>query len=324
MVEYRRDTENLKRAIREHTVHGYPLMVPDFGDAKAISTTTIRGLTSIHYEFDQPMPLKDYALKKNWAHIKLDREGWNRYALQHRMPHADTAPLRWMHPKSQAVIEEGYKLSMQDVQRTWLQELGHLTGDNITKFSSDLNSVFMPPNQSIEPGMIVTFHDNASRRDFPGRVIAYGIDPRDNTPVIYLESFEPIPALLAPKAISPWLLEPSFSPDRTWALGYGTMMAMEKKRVKIPKGMWDEGERVYYLDQPMPLSKVEKFCTKNYPNEPQCIWQSMVFLVLPLHPFADKQNLHEGGEFKPFPDDVETTEIEAQIDYFGGSMEFEE
>lgn len=323
MVEYRRDTENLKRAIREHTVHGYPIVVPDFGDATAISTSTIRGLTSILASIDNPKPFKDYAEKKGWKNIKQDRESWEQFAKDMRMPAADTAPLKWMHSNSQAALEEGYKLSMQDIQRTWLQELGHLTGDNITKFSFNLDSVYME-FLKLEPGMIVTFHDNKSRLDYPGRVIAKGTDPKDHTPVIYLESFEPIPALLAPKAMAPWLLEPSFTPDRTWALGYGTVNAMKIKRVKIPKGVWDKEERIYYLDQPIPLSQIEQFCSKKYPENPQCLWQSMVFLVVPLHPFSDSQNVHSGGEFRPFPDDTDRTDIEAQIDYFGGAMEFEE
>lgn len=323
MVEYRRDTENLKRAIREHTVHGYPLVVPAFGDATAISTTTLRGFTSILVELNQPMPFRDYASKKGWTGAKLDREEWGDYAKQRRFKDADTAPLRWMHPKSQAVIEEGYRLSMQDIQETWLKELGHLQGMLITKFSFDLNSVYMD-NSKLQPGMIVTFHDNSSDIDYPGRIIAVGKDPEDQTPIVYLEFFEPIPALKAPQATAESLIEPSFAPDRTWVLGYGTLQAMQKARVKIPSGMFDEAQRLYYLDQPIPLSKIEKICKKHYPDIPRCISQSMVFLVLPIHPFANSQNQHNGGNFKPFPDDVETTEIEAQIDYFGGSIEFEE
>jgi len=86
----------------------------------------------------------------------------------------------------------------------------------------------------------------------------------------------------------------------------------------------DLGERVYFLDQPMPLSRVQQFCEKHFPDKPQCVWQSMVFMVLPIHPKAHPKGVYNGGSFQPYPDDLKITEIEAQIDYFSEGMEFEE
>lgn len=329
MIHYQRNTEDLKRAIREHSIAGYPLNVPSpFVSALGISTISIPRLTTVVAQIDPPIHFQDLAKYRDWKPHPHNLKWWVDYTVKHRLPHSEENPLKWMHPHSRAALEDGYEVSEQSIQAKWLSALGHMDSEDfIKKFSFDINSVTMPV-EALRPGMIVDFFDAQSRQSsFPGRVIGVELDSQDGSPVVLLESFEPVPALLAPKALAPWMIDPSYVPNKTWALGYGTYQAMKKKRIKIPTGMFDpkdEKQRVYFLDQPMPLSKVQNFCEKYYPKAPECVWQSMVFLVLPIHPKADAKKRHQGGFFRPYPDDTQTTDIEAQIDYFTEGMEFEE
>lgn len=328
MIHYKRNTENLKQAIREHTIAGYPLQVPSpFIHATGISTVSIPRLNTVIAELDVPMDIEHLARVRGWDPQPYGILYWKRYTVDKHLPRSEENPLKWIHPSTQGYLENGFTVSMKDIQARWLREQGHLVDSDVRKFSFDLNSVTMDP-EALQPGMIVEFQDNAQKRtgSFPGRVLAVEQDP-DGSPVVLLESFEPVPALLAPKAIAPWMMDPSYVPNKTWALGYGTYKAMEKKRVKLPTGMFDPADgqkRVYFLDQPIPLSKVEDFCKKHYPKDPECVWQSVVFVVLPIHPTADPKGRHKGGFFRPYPDDMLTTEIEAQIDFFTEGMEFEE
>lgn len=333
MIHYTRNTEDLKVAIREHTIAGYPLQLPSpFSTGIGISTVTVPRLTSVIAELDPAIHFDKLGNYRNWDANAYGYDYWVKYTEQHNLPRAHDSLLKWMHPHSREVLENGWRLSERDIQARWLHELGHMDHENfIRKFSFDINSVAMSP-EDLQPGMIVEYLDAPVRDQqrlgsFPGRVLAVEKDSQDGTPVVLLESFEPVPALLAPKSIAPWMMDPSYVPSKTWAIGYGTYLAMTKKRLKIPMGMFDPKDtkkRVYFLDQPMPLSRIQAFCEKNYPKNPECVWQSMVFLVIPLHPGGDLKGRHNGGRFRPYPDDLQTTEIEAQIDYFSEGMEFEE
>lgn len=328
MVDYRRNNEDLKVALREHSIHGYPLRVPIFGKALGVKTNTARDITGIVVEPAEPMSFEELAAEMRWSPERQKKAYWVDYARSKHMPLADREPLRWIYPKTRARLEEGYSVSEQEIRKDWLLAMDQVDkNDKIQSYSFDMNQVSMDPLE-VAPGMIVQFKDSSTRdAGIPGRVIGIGEDPQDNSRIVYLETFEPVPALLAPKATAPWLIQPEFVPERTWVLGYGTVEAMKRKKVEVPAGMFDPKDsehRVYYLDQPIPLADVREFCGKNYPKNPECIWQSMVLMVLPLHPAEDKNGRHQGGVFKPYPDDIRTTEIEAQIDYFGQGMEFED
>lgn len=332
MIHYTRNTEDLKRAIREHTISGYPLQLPSpFSTGLGISTVTIPRQTSVIAEVEA-IPFSKLADYRHWDANPYGYDYWVKHTQDLNLPRAQDNPLKWMHPKSQAILEDGYTISERDIQAKWLHELGHLDHENfIRKFSFDINSVSMSP-EDLQPGMFVEFQDYHIKDvktpgPFAGRVRAVEKDSQDGTPIVLLESFEPVPALLAPKSLAPWMIDPSYVSNNTWALGRGTYLAMKKKRLKIPLGMFDpedQKERVYFLDQPMPLSRVQQFCEKHFPDTPQCVWQSMVFMVLPIHPKANPKGVYNGGSFQPYPDDLQTTEIEAQIDYFTEGMEFDE
>ena len=327
MIQYQRNNEDLKVAIREHSINGYPLQVPIFKKATGLKTNTVRELTAVIVEPVEPMTWTKLAEHHNWSEEKFGMDHWVKYARDRHMPHADTEPLRWLHPKSRVLLEEGYKVSERDIRKEWYLASGHINKrGNVLSESFDIRQVSMHP-EDIQNGMIVEFRDNQNSPGIPGRVVGTATDPEDGSKIIYLETFEPVPALLAPKALAPWLIQPSFVPDKTWVIGYGTLEAMKRKKVDIPQGMFDPKDpekRVWFLDQPIPLATIEAFCKQYYPQNPECVWQSMVLIVLPIHPAADPKGRHSGGIFKPYPDDLLTTEIEAQIDYYGEGMEFED
>ena len=328
MINFTKNVDSLKAAIREHSIAGYPLVVPTFGDVLGVSTNTVRELTTIVVEMLSPVPFWDFERKKNWSTEKLDKAAWEAHARGRNVPHADMDPLKWIHKRSRAILEDGYKVSESDIHKEWMRAQGFLDKkENVVKYHFQQSQVSMRPDQ-IVPGMIVEYTDESSKKTgWPGRVIAVENDPEDGSKVIYLETFEPVPALLAPKSTQPVLIEPSFVPPKTWVIGYGTLKAMKRKGVEIPPGMFDpeDGEkRLYFLDKPIPLLAIDGFCSANYPKEPQCVWQSISLMVLPIHPARDTAGRHQGGMFKPYPDDTQVTEIEAQIDYYGDETNFEE
>lgn len=326
MIDYRRNTEDLKHAVREHTIYGYPIKVPVFGEAKGVKTSSVRELTAVIAE-----PVEEWTFERlseaiGWDKEKKGLKEWIEFGRSRNMRNPEH--LTWMHPRSSARLEDGYKVSEEDMKRDWMLASEQLDRKGkVLSYSFDMKQVQMHP-ETIEPGMLVEFLDGSERgAGIPGRVVAIGEDPEDKSRIVYLETFEPVAALLGPKALAPWLIQSSFVPDRTWVIGYGTLEAMKRKKVEIPPGMFDPKDsekRLYYLDQPIPLSMIEDFCKTHYPDNAQCVWQSMVFIVLPIHPAKDPKGRHQGGVFRPYPDDIRKTEIEAQIDQFSEGMEFEE
>jgi hypothetical protein len=326
MIEYRRNNEDLKTAIREHTISGYPLKVPVFEEGRGLKTSTVRDLIAVVVEPVKPITIEELSTKLGWNKEKKGQKAWIEYARGRNVPSGES--LKWIHPRTLARLEDGYKVSDEDIKRDWARASGHIDKDgNVLSYSFDMRQVQMHP-EGIEPGMIVEFLDGSERgAGIPGRVVGVADDPEDKSKIIYLETFEPVPSLMAPKAMAPWLIQPTFVPDKTWVIGYGTLEAMKRKKVEIPPGMFDPKDaekRVFFLDQPIPLAVIEDFCKKHYPDEPKCVWQSMTLMVIPIHPARDPHGRHGGGIFKPFPDDTQRTDIQANIDYYGEGMEFEE
>jgi hypothetical protein len=336
MLKYRRDVEGLKTAIREHSIDGYPLTVPIFKKALGINTSVSRDMVIVVVRPENPTTFEQLADAQGWGSENFGVKHWVNFARERNIVGADSNPLKWIHPKTRAILEDGNKVSMRDIQKEWLQESGHVDRHgNVLSYSFHMKDVGMDP-EDVVPGMIVEYSD-VSKHELKtaGRVVGIGKDSKDGSRIVYLETFEPVPAYMGPASIAPELIQPNFVPDRTWVLGKGTIMAMLKKGVPIPSGLFmdqrsinefshhNHQHNVYFLDQPIPLSVVKEFCERNYPDRPECVLQSVILMVLPLQP-AHHGKLHKGGYFKPYPDDTQTTEIEAQIDYFNEGMEFEE
>lgn len=320
MVEYRRNTAALRKALEERAVFGYPLKVPVFGDAEAVSMSIFRNIISVLASPLVPMEFEDYVAKRQLSTEKHDRDYWVKWAQSRNIPRGEF--LAWMPSSIQTQLQEGYKVSQADIEREHLRSRECLDRHGrVTCDVFDISKVQVPV-EKIKPGMMLQFEDKLSKAQaWPGRVVAVEPDPEDGSKVVFIETIDPTPFLSMPEASAPWMIDPSFIPDETWVIGYGTYEAMQRKNAKIPKGKFaedapaaefnanDDRYRLYYLDEPMPLSKIEKFCAKYYPKARACVWQSTALYVVPIHPAADKAGRHEGGIFRPVADTVWTGEI---------------
>jgi len=76
MVEYRRNNEELKVALREHSILGYPVKVPTFGKAIGVQTATSRDITGVLVDLVKPMPLDEMAEKYGWSGEKWNLRKW--------------------------------------------------------------------------------------------------------------------------------------------------------------------------------------------------------------------------------------------------------
>jgi hypothetical protein len=310
-MAYSRDLEDLKEAVGGHRVQGYPLNVPYFGEAVAESTSTTRGLTAIVARPVKPMPFDQFARSQRWSDKQLNFDEWTDWG------HArGFETLKFLPSEIQTQLEKGGRASEWDAWENELMRRGCLDLDrNVTCWSFNLEHVTIPPNK-IRRGMLVEFTDTSMKKtNWRGRVVGVERDPHDQTPVILVELFQPTPFLKLPESTVYWMIRPGFFSRTTWVLGYGTVEAMKKKGFDIPPGRYaddDSEEEIYYLDQPLDLAVLEKFCGENYKDHPHCVWMSAIFYVVPIHPLPDfaKKSRFDGGTFRPIPEDLDVQETE--------------
>ncbi len=315
MEYYKRDVADIKRAIGNHRIEGYPVEVPVFGDAFAISSSTSispqGGITGVLVRPAQPLPFESFAKIMRWGDEQLGLEGWLKYFKERRL--TEESGLKMLPSDIQVRLEAGETASMKDVQEIFLMGMGCLDLDrNVACYSFPLDSVSIPVAK-LRPGMLVTFQDLLTRiTDWMGRVVGFDTDPEDQSRVVLIELFEPIPYLALPKASAPGLIKPGYYSSRTWVIGKGTAKAMVMNGVPLPPGRWDvenpedfDRRLFYYLDEPLDLSVIEEFCRARYPGEYQpCIRNSMMIFVAPIHPSRKIADLHNGGTFRPLPEDA--------------------
>ncbi len=322
MAEYKRDVSELKRAIGAHRIAGYPVRVPVFGDAFAISSSTSiapsGGITGVMVRPATPMPFETFARIMMWSDAQLHLESWlDNFKKSGR---TKGSGMSMIPADIQDRLERGETASMKDIQEFYLMAWGCLDLDrNVTCYSFPLTSVEIPP-EKLRPGMLVEFYDRRSgRTDWMGRVAGFDIDPEDDSQVVVLvELFEPTPYLSLPKASSPGLIRPGFYSSNTWVLGKDVAEEMRKSRIPLPSGRWDIEDpenaarrRLYYLENPMPIAELEAFC-RTCPDcigDPEeikaCTRNSMIMYVAPIHPGPHANSrMHQGGIFRPLPEDA--------------------
>jgi len=299
-----RDKGKLERALERHSINGYPVHVPILGDG------TIQGIHSlkrgqIYYRVrpDEPIPFEDYAHSLRLDTTQLSLNNFVEYLRQEGREN----PMAMLPPEIQNNLEAGGTASWKDIKEVWLMRGGCLDENrNVICEDFDSQHVTMPVHK-LRKGMLVEFHDQKMKASFVGRIV--GIEGRGSDLVVLIETFEPIPFMDAPEAMAPELIRPGFYSEYTWKLGYGTYEAFQKAGIKIPAGKDQkdpEAKRIiphYILAEPVPLSWVADFCKENFPNDPICIWQSVILYIIPIHPAPLKEQ-HDGGYFTPLPPDV--------------------
>lgn len=299
-----RDTGDLERALRKHSVNGYPVVGPDwFGTGRIVGEgTRILNQLSYRVQADKPIPFKTIADKFGWStqQIKLET------MLDDIRKRGFQQPWSKIPPEIQEQLESGGTASWRDVQEIWLMRAGCLDeNQNVTCYDFQADMIEMV-SEDLQAGMIVRFHDQKMNKDFDGTVV--GIEGSGQNTIVLLEVFEPTPFMDAPEAMDPSKIRPGFYSDHTFKLGYGTYEAFQKTKTKLPPGKAQtdpESRRQvphYILKDPIPLADIDAFCQKHYPGVAFCVWQCMILYIIPIHP-APVSGEHQGGTFAPLPTD---------------------
>jgi hypothetical protein len=303
------EAEELKRALETHSVRGFPVQVPIFGKGTIIrqqATSPVRvyveeaapgaGGPMPYFEVKPSgrFPFKKYVQALGKSERPMNLQEWKQKYERGARTIYNVMPGTELVER----LEQGGTVSEAEAEYNRLKGRGMLdANDNV------LYDIFWPNQTTIatadlERGMLVQFSGAGTeekRTMWPGRIV--GFSKRGD--VVYLELFTPQSIMEMPTAIALEELRKGFYSSKTFALGYGTVQAMEDKELELPAGQWDEKERQYVLKEWMDISEIEKFCKENYPEEPHCLWQSLVMYVVPLNLEGEY-----AGRFHPLPEKV--------------------
>jgi hypothetical protein len=326
-MAYKRDSEELREALRNHSVAGYPVEIKMYGAGTIVrqggmgpvvtNTAGVRrqGAPQPYYviRIDNPMPFSKFAELEGISRDPLTSAQWDE--LLSKQFKSEFVPVGF---GAMDRIDAGESVSRWEATYESMYDSGQLDGDgNIVLVTLFPQQVKIPPDK-LKYGMLVDVVDDQGAA-LPGRF--WG--KVDDGKVALIELFAPMPYLDTPNAVASEFIKPEFISEFTYALGRGTAETWELMKGKLPKGRWDgDPGRIYLLDQAIPLSKVEKLCKeyvkKNAPPEPEsalayCVWHSMILNILPLYlEFPDLQK-YKGGdfgvEFQPLPEDVSQADM---------------
>jgi hypothetical protein len=209
-------------------------------------------------------------------------------------------------------LEKGESVSRWEAEYEAMYDGGQLDGDGNIIYANFFPGQVEIPESKLKYGMLVEVTEKSEKAGLPGRF--WG--KLDDGKVGLLELFSPMPYMETPDTVASPFIKPDFISKFTYALGYGTYQTWElmRGRDKLPKGHFAEGsERVYYLDEAIPLSKVEKLCRdyakRELPGQEQpahCVWQAVIMNILPVY-MAETT-------FHPLPENVVTEEMVVSFD----------
>ena len=310
----KRSSDELIQALETHSVEGYPVHDPIFGPAFIVrqggSGPTLR--------------YTDTAVEKSAPQISYVTRPARKFTFQEwvKARHLGTEPMnleqwkekfgRYMRGEKLPVISEVYdaleggaRISEAEAEHERLKfgdQLG--PGDTVLWNVAQANQVWIPADE-LKKGMLVEV--NASDGFYGnGRIVGHGKNPS----IVLLELFTPVSYFSATDAIANEEVRPGFFSANTYSLGYGTLQAMEDQNVPIPPGKFlDAKEKEWILDELMPVSKIEEFCQKFYPQAPLCTLQSKIYYILPLHTTGKYK-----ATFHPLPEKFLTSEYVVTYD----------
>lgn len=298
-----RDTDELKRVLEKHSVAGYPVTVPYFGDAKIVrqeATGPVKRITEAATELGSPMVY--YIVKpvtpmpfEEWAKVRgLSNTPWTLKEWEEKEERGRGKRL-FIPTEIQETLEKGGKASEWDAEFVSIKDRGCLGPDEtVNCYSFWSNQVEIPPSK-LKKGMLVEFHGPPEFVGV-GRVVGFGKD-KD---VVLLELFTPVSYFSATDSIANEEIRPGFYSSRTYSIGFGTRLTFEDNNIPLPPGKFlDAKEREYILDEMVDIKEIEDICKKYSPEEGHCLWQSLVFYILPVYASG-----RYGGKFYPLPENV--------------------
>lgn len=301
-------SDELERALRTHTVEGYPARAELFGDVTLAGSTRSRQNIFFRVRPEKPMPYDQLASRFRFDTRPLSLAEWTGgEGVPLEMPALRT-PSTFFPPEIWETLEAGGKVSWKDVMEMWLRRGGCLDENrNVICYDVDAKTVNIPWDK-VETGMLVEFRDaKLGKTGWAGRVVDMEGSTQDNK-IVYVELFEPVPFIDAPEAMAPEKILPGFYSGITWKLGYGAAEGWEKVGKAFPPGEWqtDTTRRRprpnYLFKEPIPLSEVKEFCDRYYPEEPHCLWQGMIMYIVPIK-LGPKAPHHQGGTLLPVPEE---------------------
>lgn len=310
-MNYRRNDEALKTALEDHTVDGYEVVVPVFGEGTIVDQLDVpmrQGSPMSYYlvEAKKSVPFDQWVLAKGpnrgtSPNEQLNLEEWKSAYGQRMIPIPDYL---------MRLLEQGRTLSWADVEHDSLEQRNCLDSeDRVRCYTFFPSEVSILPEQ-LRRGMIVEYIEEG--KEFQGIIIGFSKDRK----VAYLELFTPLPYNALPQAISNEDIQSSFYPEVTFALGYGVHEALrlaeeESGESLIPAGKWDNEDpwvhEIYTLKEFMPISVVKEICDQYYGGQPHCLLQSLILYVAPivLEGVEVKERnraRHVKGRWRPLPE----------------------
>lgn len=320
MPPVKRDTEELKEILVGHSVVGYPVKVPILGSSVIVrqeGTGPVRRYTASSMELgspqvayivapDHPVPFWAWAEGKGLSNDPMTYKQWlDKYEKRTR------AGILPMLMETREDLERGQSVSETEAELGLMRNSGCIGPDETVSCATFWSDQVSIPDEKLKRGMLVDFHfSNAlpnqryEKGSIPGRIV--GVDLKKK--IALLEVFTPLPYMDAPDAIDNASIKKGFYSSKTYSIGYGTRYAFEDAKVELPPGKLSEDERQYILEDLVDISVIEDFCSKHYPNDPHCLWMSLLFYIVPIA-LTGKHK----GEFRPLPENMVTSEY--VVDY---------
>jgi len=295
-MPYVRDSDELERRIRGYSPIGYRVSVSPLGEGF---------IEEVIQEYKQ----------RSQYRVRLDKRiKFEEYA---DMVGAETRKMNvqeiqklyrgMLPPFPEELLERG--MSRQDILRIDLERTGCLDEQgSVPCIIADWSQLYLT---EIESGMFVEYSEGYATthveegtggiRVWAGQVVGAipaSKNPEGKWPIVLLEAFEPVTYYRTPQGINNLVIKKGFYSQKAVVLAYGIVEAMEDFEKEtggqiMPKeGRWSDDRKEYFLDQPMDLKVIEKFCKQNYPNEIHCLLQAMLMFIIPI-------NIGERGTFKP-------------------------
>lgn len=304
MPRLERDSEELRKILDHHSVAGYSVRVPIFGDAVIIrqeGTGPVRRYTDTSMELGspqvaylvkpaRPFQFSEWVKAKHLSEEPMDYEAWlSKYATRTR--HGVLPMLMEMRED----LEHGTKISEAQAEFGLMQNAGCIGPDETVSCATFWAAQVEIPPEFLKRGMLVECHDS-KKGDFPGRIVGFEEDRR----IALLEVFTPAPFMETPRSIVNRAIRKGFYSSKTFSFGYGLRHAYDDAGVPLPPGKNIDPEgRQYVLDDLLDLSVVEDFCKKHYPTEGHCVWMALVLYIIPIDLKAPSEYR---PEFHPLPE----------------------
>ena len=312
-MSYERDKVELEDLIRGYTPVGYRVKVPPLGVGFIEDVLQeYRQRSQYRVRLDKPIPFKDYADEVDASTRKLTADEV-RGLFRGMLP-----------PYPEETLERG--MSRRDMLRLDMLRTGCLDDkDKVFCIVADWSQLDLA---ELERGMLVEYSEHHSGegvgggtggiRVWRGRIAGFvqkKENPEGQWPVALIELFEPIRYYRTPQGINNLLIKPGFYSAKSVSLAYGLYEAMEDfdretgGEILPKKGAWSDDKKEFFLEEPIDVSVVEKFCAENYPAEVHCLLQALNLFILPV-------NIGEKGDLRPLRrGDLEDHIQAVQVDY---------